>query len=60
MKNITKILAAVVAALTALLQVPAIQSVVVAFFTAHPSVSALLGGVTAILALLHQPDAPVK
>ena len=58
MKNITKVLAGVIAAVTALLQVPAIQAALASVLTAHPSISAAIAGVAAILALLHAPDAP--
>ncbi len=60
MKNLTKVLAGVVAALVAILQIPAISSLVTTFLTAHPGVSSLVGGLAAILALFHQPDAPAK
>ncbi len=60
MKNLTKVLAGVIAALVALLQVPAVSSFVTSFLTAHPGLSALVGGLSAILALFHQPDAPAK
>jgi len=56
MKNVTKIVAGVIAALTALLQVPVISTAVINFFGSHPTISSLLGGLTAVIALLHQPD----
>ncbi len=55
MKTVTQVLAGVVAALVAIFQVPAVQSAVMAFFTAHPSIASVVGGLAAILALFHQP-----
>jgi hypothetical protein len=57
MKNVTKFALAAVAALTTLLQVPAVHSLVVAAIAAHPDVAALAAGVSAVLALLHDPKA---
>lgn len=56
MKNLTKIVAALVALLTMLLQNSAVQGAVGTFITAHPNLAALVGGLAAILALIHQPD----
>jgi hypothetical protein len=60
MNNLTKIFAAVIAIVTLVVQTPAVQAALVAFFTAHPIFSTLVGGVSAILALIHQPDSPTK
>lgn len=60
MKTFTKILASVIAIATLVLQAPAVQTVIGGFFSAHPNVSAILGGVFSILALVHQPSAPAK
>jgi hypothetical protein len=58
LKGVTKIAGAIIAVLTAILQVPVVRDGVLAFFTAHPTVSSLLGGLTAILTLLHVPTGP--
>ena len=55
MKNVTKIALAVVAALTTLLQVPAVHNLVIAAIAAHPDVAALAAGISAVLALVHDP-----
>ena len=60
MKTVTKVLAGVIAALTALAQVPAVQAAVAAFVTSHPSVATLVAGLSAVLALLHVPTDPAK
>lgn len=54
-KNVTKIIAGVIAGATAVLQIPAVQVAVAHFLSAHPAVSAVVAGVSAILALLHNP-----
>jgi hypothetical protein len=56
MKNVTKIVLAVVAAVTTVLQVPAVHNLVIAAIAAHPDVAALVAGVSAVLALLHDPN----
>ena len=58
MKNVTKIVAGIIAALTALLQVPVISTAVINFFGSHPTISSLFGGLAAILTLLHVPNSP--
>ena len=55
MKNATKIILAIVGAVTAALQVPAVHNLVLAAIAAHPDVAALLGGITTVVALLHEP-----
>ena len=55
MKNVTKIVLAIVAAVTTVLQVPAVHDLVIAAIAAHPDVAALAAGVSAVLALLHDP-----
>jgi hypothetical protein len=55
MKSFTKIFASVVAILTLVVQTPVIQSAVTGFFTSHPTISTLVAGVGAILALFHNP-----
>jgi ABC-type uncharacterized transport system YnjBCD permease subunit len=57
MKNVTKILLAVVAAVTTTLQVPAVHNLVIAAIASHPDLAALVAGVSAVLALLHEPKA---
>jgi len=57
MKNVTKIALAVVAALTTMLQVPAVHNLVIAAIAAHPDVAALAAGLSAVLALVHDPKA---
>ena len=57
MKNLTKIVLAVVAAVTTVLQVPEVHNLVIAAIAAHPDVAALAAGVSAVLALLHDPKA---
>jgi len=57
MKNVTKIVLAIVAAVTTLLQVPSVHNLVIAAIAAHPDVAALLAGVSAVVALLHDPKA---
>jgi hypothetical protein len=39
------------------MQSPTVQAAVVGFVAAHPGISALVGGVSTILALLHNPSA---
>lgn len=56
MKNITKIIATVIGAVTLAFQLPQVQAAVAGFFSSHPNVSALLGGLAAILALVHKPS----
>ena len=57
MKNTTKVILAIIAGLGGFLQIPVVQSAVVAFLTAHPSVSLILGAITTMLALIHNPVA---
>lgn len=58
MQNITKVIAVIIGALTSILQIPVVQNALVVFLTAHPSISTIVGGVAAILALLHAPYGP--
>jgi len=55
MKSVTKIVLALVAAVTTMLQVPEVHNLVIAAISAHPDVAALAAGVSAVLALLHDP-----
>ena len=55
MKNATKLIAAVVALVTFALQSQAVQDVVGGFISSHPNAAAIVAGVSAILALVHQP-----
>ena len=55
MKNTTKVIAAILAALTGIVQIPVVQSALIAFVQAHPALSLGLGGISALLALLHVP-----
>ena len=56
MKNVTKILLAVVAAVTAMLQVPGIHNLAITAVAAHPNAAALVAGISTVLALLHDPN----
>jgi hypothetical protein len=56
MKNVTKVVAAVVALLTAVLQVPTVQHDIGLALTAHPNVAAIIAGITAIGMLIHNPN----
>ncbi len=55
MKDATKVILAIVGLLTGILQIPSIQAAVVAAITAHPAVAAVIGGISAVLAVLHVP-----
>lgn len=55
LKISTKSLIAFVLGLGSLMQIPAVSGPVIAFATQHPHVSAALGVLTGIIALLHQP-----
>lgn len=57
MKNLTKVFASIVAVLTVVLQVPAVQQGVASVLHSHPGISAAVAGITAILALVHNPSA---
>lgn len=57
MKNATKVVAAVIALLTAVVQIPSIQEGLVHFIVSHPAVSLALGGISGLLALIHNPKA---
>ena len=56
MKNSTKAIASLIASLTLVLQIPVVQSAIGAFLAAHPNVSAIVGGILSILALVHVPQ----
>jgi hypothetical protein len=56
MRKVTKFVLAVVAAVTTLLQVPTVHNLVIAAIAAHPDMAALVAGVSAVLALLHDPN----
>lgn len=56
MKNITKVVAGVVALLTAVLQVPTVQHQIGVVLTAHPNVAAIVAGITAVGMLIHNPN----
>jgi hypothetical protein len=60
MNNATKIILAVIAALTAALQVPAVHDLVIAAIQAHPDLGSLVGGLLTVLALLHNPKTATK
>jgi hypothetical protein len=55
MKNVTKYMLGAVGVVTAVMQSPTVQAAVIAFIAAHPNVSAIVGGVSTVLALLHNP-----
>lgn len=57
MKNSTKIVAAVIALLTAIVQVPDVQAAIAHFIALHPAAATLLGGASALIALIHNPKA---
>jgi hypothetical protein len=57
MSNVTKIIAAVVALVTLVLQSDAAQAVVGGFIGSHPNIAAIVAGIAAILALVHKPQA---
>lgn len=56
MKNSTKVIAAIVALVTGIVQLPIVQESVVAFLAAHPTVSSLVVGIASVLALIHKPN----
>jgi len=56
MTTVTKVFASIIGFATLAFQVPAVQAAVGAFFAAHPNTSAVVGGVTALLALFHTPQ----
>jgi hypothetical protein len=56
MKDVTKVIVAIVALITGILQIPSINATIVAAITAHPAVAAGLAGLSAVLALLHNPN----
>ena len=58
MKNSTKIVAAIIAGVTAVLQVQPVQQWLGHELGLHPAVSALVAGLSAIFALIHNPSAP--
>jgi hypothetical protein len=55
MKNVTKIMAAIVGLATLAAQLPGVQEAIGGVMSAHPNVAAIVGGIAAILALLHIP-----
>jgi len=56
-KNATKIAAGIVAAVTAIAEVPQVQHFVGPYLTAHPGIYAMIGAIGAIAALFHNPQA---
>lgn len=60
MKNSTKVIASLIASLTLVLQIPVVQSAIGSFLSAHSNVSAIVGGVLSILALVHVPSQPAS
>jgi len=57
LKPTTKGVVATVGAITAILQVPAVQQAVGTVLKSHPTAGALLAGLVTILALIHNPQA---
>lgn len=57
MKTITKVLVSVVGLITLALQNDAVQGIIGGLLSAHPKVSAVIGGIAGILALVHVPKA---
>lgn len=55
MKSSTKVVSAIIALLTAVVQISSIQHAILSFVAAHPAVSLVLTGLSSILALLHVP-----
>jgi hypothetical protein len=58
MKDLTKIIASIVAVLTVLLQTATVQQFLASVLASHPNLSAIVAGLAAILALFHQPEKP--
>lgn len=56
MKDSTKVVAAVIALLTAIVQFSSVQTAIVSFLTAHPAVALSVTGLSALLALIHNPQ----
>ncbi len=56
MKTLTKVVGGVVAIATLLLQTQPVQTAVGGVLASHPNVGAVLGGIMAILALIHNPQ----
>ncbi len=60
MKDATKVIVAIVALITGILQIPSINAAIVAAITAHPAIAAGLAGLSTVLALLHDPKGDSK
>lgn len=56
MKNTTKVVAAIIALITGIVQVPGIQQVIVHQIDVHPAVAAGVAGLSSILAIVYQPS----
>lgn len=55
MSNITKVIGGIIVAITTLFQIPAVQTFAGAIIASHPTLSSILGGLLALLTLLHVP-----
>jgi hypothetical protein len=54
-KNATKVVAGVVALVTVILQIPSVHQWLLAALVAHPNIGIIIGGISTLLALLHDP-----
>jgi hypothetical protein len=57
MKNATKIIAGIIAAITAVYQVPAVNQTVNQYLGTHVTLASIIGGIAALAALFHNPKA---
>ena len=57
MKNLTKVLIAVISGLTGLLAMPAVQQAVASAVSGHKTLTALVLGIGGVAAVLHNPKA---
>jgi hypothetical protein len=56
MKNVTQTIAGMMALATAVYQIPGVKDWVNRMWTTHATVSSIVGGIVAILLLIHQPN----
>jgi lysozyme len=59
-KNATKVLLAIVALLTTVMQDPTAHAFVMGLLVQHPRISSAIAGVAALLALIHDPNPPAQ
>lgn len=55
MKNSTKIVTALIALVTGIVEIPSIQHAITSYITLHPAVALSATGIASIVALLHTP-----